>query len=62
MTHLQFMIRLVEGLIGSYEEPRTRVGRPSLGSPEARLTARHFLETIPDKKRKKCVLRSVKLD
>jgi hypothetical protein len=56
MTHLQFMIRLVEGLIGGYEEPRTRVGRPSLGSPEARLTARHFLETIPDKKRKKCVL------
>ena len=62
MTHLQFMIRLVEGLIGGYEEPRTRVGRPSLGSPEARLTARHFLETIPDKKREKREIFSFKRD
>jgi hypothetical protein len=61
MTDLQFIIRFVIGLIGGYEEPRTRVGRPSLGYHEARLTARHFLETIPDKKHKKCVLRSVKL-
>ena len=56
LTHLQFPIRLVEQLIGGYREPRKRAGRPSLGSADARTTQRHFLETILDKKRKKCAI------
>ncbi|CAB4027540.1 THAP domain-containing 9 [Paramuricea clavata] len=55
-THLEFLVELVQGLIGGYEEPRKKVGRPSLGSPEARKLQRHFLQVIPDKKRKKCAV------
>lgn len=54
MTHLEFQVALVEGLIGGYAEARKRSCRPSLGPEAARLTGRHFLETIPDKKRRKC--------
>lgn len=54
LTHYQFIIKLVEGLIGNYQEPRKRVGRPSIAIPQARKTERHFLEVIPNKKRKKC--------
>ena len=56
MSHYEFMVHLVEGLIGGYQEPRKKVGRPSIGSPEARKVERHFLEVIPDKKRKKCAV------
>ncbi|XP_067945031.1 piggyBac transposable element-derived protein 4-like [Watersipora subatra] len=55
MDHHRFLIQLVEGLIGDYREPRKHVGRPSC-SPVARKTARHFLEVIPDGKRKKCTV------
>ncbi|XP_067943167.1 piggyBac transposable element-derived protein 4-like [Watersipora subatra] len=54
MTHHQFIIDVVESLIGDYKEPRSQVGRPSIGTPVSRKTDRHFLESIPDKKRKKC--------
>lgn len=37
-------------------EHRRRVVRPKLGSVDAIKIARHFLETIPGKKRKKCVV------
>lgn len=56
MTHYQFIISVVEGLINGYQEPRKKVGRPSLLPPEARKTERHFLEIIPEKKRKKCAV------
>lgn len=56
LTHLKFIISVVEGLIGGYEEPRKKVGRPSLGDPLARKSARHFLSKIPDGKRMKCAV------
>ena len=56
MTHLQFIIGVVEGLIGEYKEPRKKVGRPSLTIPSNLSCVRHFIENIPDKKRRKCVM------
>jgi hypothetical protein len=56
LDHLKFIIQVVEGLIGDYTAPRKRAGRPSLQPPAARKTERHFLEKIPDSKRKKCVV------
>ena len=53
MTHLEFLIQLVKGLVGPFREPRKKVGRPSLGPLKARQTARHFMEMIPDQKREK---------
>ncbi|XP_067939871.1 piggyBac transposable element-derived protein 4-like [Watersipora subatra] len=52
MTHHQFIIDVVESLIGDYKEPHSQIGRPSFGTPASRITDRHFLESIPDKKRK----------
>ena len=54
MTHLDFQVALVEGLIAGYEEPQTRAGRPCLVADEARLTACHFIGYIPANKRRKC--------
>ena len=56
LDHLHFLIKVVEGLIGDYREPRKRAGRPSLLPPAAKKTERHFLSKIPDGKRKKCVV------
>ena len=60
MTHLEFLIQLVKGLVGPFREPRKKVGRPSLGPLEARQTARHFMEMIPDQKQKKCAVCATK--
>ncbi|XP_067935863.1 E3 ubiquitin-protein ligase TRIM33-like isoform X2 [Watersipora subatra] len=46
----------VEGLIGDYCEPKNQMGRPSVTSPLARKTQRHFIDTIPNGKRRKCVV------
>ena len=54
MTHLDFQVALVEGLITRYEKPRTRAGCSSLVADGARLTARHFIGYIPENKRRKC--------
>ena len=54
MTHFDFQVALVKGLIAGYDEPRTRAGRPSLVADEARLTARYFIGYIPENKRRKC--------
>ena len=54
MTHLDFQVSLVEGLIAGYDEPRTSAGRPSLVADEARLTACHFIGYIPENKCRKC--------
>lgn len=56
LDHLKFIIKVVEGLIGDYSAPRKRMGRPSLLIPAARKTERHFVEKIPDGKRRKCVV------
>ena len=53
LTHHQFITGVVESLIGDYKEPRSQLGRPSIGTPASRKTERHFLESISDKKRKK---------
>ena len=56
MDHLSFNIKVVEGLIGDYTTTRRKVGRPSLLPPGARKTERHFIEKIPDGKRRKCAV------
>ena len=56
MTHLEFQVALVEGLVAGHTETRRKAGRPSLGPEPARLTERHFVDYIPEKKRKKCVV------
>ena len=42
MTHLEFQVALVEGLVAGHTETRRKAGRPSLG-PEP---ARHFVDYI----------------
>ena len=51
MTHLEFQVGLVEGLVAGHTETSRKAGRPSLD-----LTERHFVDHIPEKKRKKCAL------
>ena len=38
---LEFLVQLVEGLVGSYQEPRKKVGRPSLGPIKVALHGDH---------------------
>ena len=59
MTHLEFQVALVEGLVAGHTETRRKAGRPSLGLEPARLTERHFVDYIPEKERKKCVVREL---
>ena len=49
------MDQLVEGSIAGNTEPRKKTGRLSLGLVAARLTERHFVDNIPQNKRRKCV-------
>ena len=57
MTHLKFQVALVEGLVVGHTETRRKAGHPSLGSePAPRLTERPFVDDIPEKKHKKCVV------
>ena len=55
-THLEFQVALIEGLVAGHTETRRKAGRPSLGPEPARLPERHFVDDIPEKKRKKCVV------
>ena len=52
MTHLEFQVALVEGLVTGHTETRRKAGHPSLGPEPARLTEHHFVDDIPDKKQK----------
>lgn len=54
-TH-PFLVQLVERLIDGYQEPRKKVCMPSIGCPEVRKVERHFIQVIPEKKRKKCAV------
>ena len=56
MTHLEFQVALVEGLVVGHTETRRKAIRLSLGPEPARLTGRHFVDDIPEKKRTKCVV------
>lgn len=56
LTHQKFLVSVIEGLINGYQEPRVRGRRPSVGPHESRLTERHFIENIPDDKRRKCAV------
>ena len=51
MTHLKF-----QGLVVGHTETRRKAGHPSLGPEPACLTERHFVDDIPEKKHKKCVV------
>ena len=50
MTHLKFQVALVEGLVVGHTEIRRNAGHPILGPEPARLTERHFVDDIPEKK------------
>ena len=56
MTHLKFQIALLDGLVVGHIETRRKAGHPSLGPEPARLTERHFVDNILEKKHKKCVV------
>ena len=56
MTPLKFQVAPVEGLVVGHTETYRKAGHPSLGPESARLTERHFLDGIPEKKHKKCVV------
>ena len=55
MTHLEFQVALVDGLVARHTETRRKAGHPSLCPQPARLTERHLVDNIPEKKRNKCV-------
>ena len=55
LSHHKFTVLTVEHLIGSYNSCQ-RPGRRSTCPVEARLDQKHFIEYIPDGKRKKCVV------
>ncbi|CAC5381293.1 unnamed protein product [Mytilus coruscus] len=59
MDHLTFQQEIVQGLIGQHREGQTRPGRRSLFQ-SIRLTARHFIEWIPNKRRMRCAVCSGK--
>ncbi|XP_061163252.1 piggyBac transposable element-derived protein 4-like [Saccostrea echinata] len=59
MDHLQFQKEIIKGLLGNFREGRLRRGR--LGVQRcARLSAKHFIDWIPEKKRMKCAVCSGK--
>ena len=55
ISHLTFQQQIVAGLIGNYRKGQGRPGRRSLNC-SVRLSGRHFIDWIPDKKRLKCAL------
>ena len=56
MTHLKLQVALVESLVVGHIETRRKAGHPSLGPEPACVTERHFVDNIPEKKHKKCVI------
>ena len=56
MTYLEFQVSLVEGMVAGHTETRRKEGHLSLGPEPARMTERHFVDDIPEKKRKKWVV------
>lgn len=50
MDHLKFQQEIVKGLLGEFREGHAQSGRRSL-LRTVRLTARHFIEYIPEKRR-----------
>ncbi|VDI04490.1 Hypothetical predicted protein [Mytilus galloprovincialis] len=59
MDHLTFQQEIIQGLIGQHREGQTRPGRRCL-LQSTRLTARHFIEWIPNKRRMRCAVCSGK--
>ncbi|VDI18358.1 Hypothetical predicted protein [Mytilus galloprovincialis] len=59
MDHLTFQQEIIQGLIGQHREGQTRPGRRCL-LQSTRLTARHFIEWIPNKRRMRCAVCSCK--
>ncbi|CAC5420054.1 unnamed protein product [Mytilus coruscus] len=59
MDHLTFQQEIVQDLIGQHREGQTRPGRSCLHQ-STRLTARHFIEWIPYKRRMRCAVCSGK--
>ena len=52
MTYSEYQVALVEGLVVGHTETQRKAIRPSLG-PEP---ARHFVDSMHEKKHKKCVV------
>jgi hypothetical protein len=57
--HYNFLVSVVESLIGEYHQPKKRPGRVPV-TPLQRLTERHFLDEVPDKKRRDCAVCSAR--
>jgi len=55
VSHLTFQQQIVAGLIGNYRAGQGRTGRRSLNC-RVRLSGRHFIDWIPDKRRLKCAV------
>ncbi|KAG1683584.1 PiggyBac transposable element-derived protein 4 [Nymphon striatum] len=55
LEHHNFLVQVVEGLVGNYQEPKKRPGRKAIAQSR-RLTERHFLEPISGKNRRDCGL------
>ncbi len=56
LTRLAFTEQVCTGLIGGYRQQRRRVGRPSSAPNPPRLTARHFVDSIPNNRRLQCIV------
>ncbi|XP_046380083.2 piggyBac transposable element-derived protein 3-like [Haliotis rufescens] len=54
-SRLDFHMSLLHSLVGNTQVKR-RTGRPRTQPPSRRLTGRHFIEVLPEGKRKQCVL------
>ncbi|KAG1674873.1 PiggyBac transposable element-derived protein 4 [Nymphon striatum] len=59
LEHHNFLVQVVEGLVGNYQEPKKRPGRKAIAQSR-RLTERHFLEPISGKNRRDCGVPIVK--
>ena len=56
MTHLKLQVALIESLVAGHTETRRKACHPSLGPDPAHLTELNFVDDIPEKKYKKCVV------
>ncbi|KAG1678554.1 Tyrosine-protein kinase Yes [Nymphon striatum] len=59
LEHHNFLVQVVEGLVGNYQEPKKMPGRKAIAQSR-RLTERHFLEPISGKNRRDCGVPIVK--
>lgn len=55
MDHLQFQKKIVKGLLGNFREGRSKRGRVGVLRC-ARLTAKHFIDWVPGRKRMRCAV------